>query len=435
IPDSTPADVDAAVGRAKSVFSSWESVAASARSVILVRAAGIVRARADTLAALLSAEQGKPIREARDEVQGAAHVFEYYASVCGSIPGDARRLPKYGYLNVVRKPMGICGAVIPWNMPVIIFAWKAGGALACGNCVLVKPSCTAPLTVDAIAKIFEEAGLPPHVLQVVHGRGSTAGDAVVRHPDIRHVSFTGSMETGRSIAQTAAPYLKKLVLELGGNDAFIVTETADLKSAVANAVRNRFYNCGQVCTSPKRILVHESLADTFVKMAAEKIAALKVGCGADGADVGPLNNPDQAEIVENAVSDIVGSAKGTLVCGGTRTAGNFYLPTLMKDVEPSAVSKELFGPVMPVIPFSAIEEAVKIANATPYGLGGSVWTADLKTARRVAEELDAGIVWVNKHLILPPELPFGGVGGSGYGRENGREFYQEYTYEKSILMG
>lgn len=435
IPDATADDIDAAVSRAHSCEKTWAGYAASRRAVILVRAAMLIRERLPQLSALLNAEQGKPLREARDELQGAAHVFEYYASVSGTVAGESRQIPPYGFLNVVRKPVGLCAAIVPWNMPAIIFAWKAGGALACGNCVLAKPSQTAPLTVAALADILEEAGLPAGVLQVVHGRGVQAGSLLVRHPDIAHVSFTGSQKTGIEVSQAAAPYLKKLTLELGGNDAFIVTDSADLKAAVTAAVRHRFYNCGQVCTSPKRILVHESCADAFVTMAAEKIGALKVGNGAEGADVGPLNNPVQTDLIEHAVDDIVGSGAGTLVAGGSRIQGNFYAPTLLKDVEPSAVRDELFGPVMPVIPFADTEEALRIANGTAYGLGASVWTRDLKSARDIAAELKAGVVWINKHLVLPPELPFGGVGMSGYGRENGTEFYQEYTYAKSILLG
>ncbi|MDO5845429.1 MAG: aldehyde dehydrogenase family protein [Methanocorpusculum sp.] len=435
--DASLADVDRAVTKAEEAFASWETAAASSRAVILVSAAAKIRANADTLAALLTREQGKPLREAKDEIQGAAHVFEYYASVCGSIPGDARFLPKYGYLNVVRKPIGVCGAVVPWNMPAIIFAWKAGAALACGNAVLVKPSVTASLTVAALAGALHEAGVPADILQVITGPGVSTGAAIVSHPRIRHISFTGSPAAGRAVSLAAAPHLKKLTLELGGNDAFIVTRSADLGKAAAAAVRHRFYNCGQVCTSAKRILVHEELADAFVRLAKERIEKLTVGDGAKGSSLGPLNSAEQRSLVEAAVNRILDHGKGDLVTGGERlkSPGYFYRPTLLSHVEPSAVSEEIFGPVMPVISFSTDEGALKIANSTPYGLGASVWTNDLAQAREYAGGLRAGVVWVNKHLILPPEMPFGGVAGSGFGRENGQEFIYEYTEPKSILFG
>ncbi len=429
-------DIDNAAARAESAAPAWENTAASVRAVLLVNAAANIRRRQDALAALLTREQGKPLAEAKNEIQGAAHVFEYYASVCGSIPGDARRLPKYGYLNVVRRPVGVCAAVIPWNMPAIIFAWKAGAALACGNTVLVKPSITASLTILGIAGAMYEAGISKDVLQIITGKGSETGQMLLEHPAVRHISFTGSVAAGRSVAETAARGLKRTTLELGGNDAFIVTKSADLKKAVAAAVRHRFYNCGQVCTSAKRVLVHESLADEFITLASEKIGKLTVGNGMVGSSMGPLNNAEQRDAVEAAVSRIL-DVGGELITGGERIAGKgyFYRPTLIKDVEPASVAEEIFGPVMPVMTFADDDEAISIANGTRYGLGASVWTENLATAHRFADELKAGVVWVNKHLILPPEMPFGGVGDSGFGRENGMDFIYEYTESKSVLFG
>ncbi|HJK41029.1 MAG TPA: aldehyde dehydrogenase family protein, partial [Methanocorpusculum sp.] len=272
---------------------------------------------------------------------------------------------------------------------------------------------------------------------VVTGSGTVAGDAIVRNTGIRHVSFTGSVATGRSVALAAAPTLKKLTLELGGNDAFIVTADADIDAAVAGAVRNRFYNCGQVCTSAKRILVDAVCADEFVRKAKDAIEKLVVGSGIEKVNMGPLNNPGQRDAVAAAVDRIVSADCGKIICGGKKKegAGNFYAPTLLVDVSPDAVSEEIFGPVMPVIPFTTLDEAVEIANGTPYGLGASVWTKNLKTAYTVADQIRSGVVWVNRHLILPPEIPFGGTGYSGYGRENGREFIYEYMEPKSILLG
>ncbi len=436
LPVATPLDVDRAAETARGAAEAWEHVSSAEKAVLLVKSAGLMRARVTALSALLTREQGKPLAESRDEILGAAHVFEYYASVCGCIRGDAKTLPKYGYLNVVRKPTGLCAAIIPWNMPAIIFAWKAGAALACGNTVLVKPSKTASLTVIAIVQAMHEAGIPAGVLQVVTGGGEETGRALISHPAVRHISFTGSASTGREVARSAADGLKKITLELGGNDAFVVTETADLKKAAAAAVRHRFYNCGQVCTSPKRMLVHESAADEFIRLVKERVEKMTVGDGALGCSMGPVNNPGQLAEVEAAVNGILDAGRGDLVCGGKRKGtGYFYEPTVISNVEPAAVSEEIFGPVMPVISYSDDDEALSIANGTAYGLGASVWTENLKTARMFASELTAGVVWVNKHLILPPEMPFGGVAGSGFGRENGMDFIYEYTEPKSVLFG
>ncbi len=437
IPVFSASDVSAAANRAAEAAKSWEHTAASVRAVKLVNAASLIRSRQDSLAALLTREQGKPLTEAKSEIMGAAHVFEYYASVCGSIRGDAQNLPNYGYLNVVRKPVGVCAAIIPWNMPAIIFAWKVGAALACGNPVLAKPSATAPLTVQALGNTLHEAGIPTDVLQIITGNGGETGRALVDEPLVRHVSFTGSTATGREVGASAGRNLKRVHLELGGNDAFIVTKSADVKRAAAAAVRHRFYNCGQVCTSAKRILVHESCEDTFVAHAKDLIEQIHVGNGLLGSKMGPLNNKDQLVFVSNAVDNIVSRDEGTLVTGGERIEGKgyFYRPTLLRDVTPEVVSEEIFGPVMSVIPFRTDDEAIQIANSTKYGLGSSVWTDRLAVAHKYADELKAGVVWVNKHLILPPEMPFGGVGDSGFGRENGMDFIYEYTEAKSILFG
>ncbi|HJK78930.1 MAG TPA: aldehyde dehydrogenase family protein [Methanocorpusculum sp.] len=437
VPAGNADDVAAAVAAAETARTKWAGVSQADKSRILIAAGALIREEANTLATLLTTEQGKPFREAKDEILGTAHIFEYYASMTGSIRGDAAVLPKYGYMNVVRKPLGVCGAIVPWNMPAIIFGWKAGAALACGNAVVVKPSETAPLTVLRLAELLTAAGVPGGALNVVTGSGAVAGNAVVRNADIRHVSFTGSVATGRAVSLAAAPTLKKLTLELGGNDAFIVAADADLDAAVAGAVRNRFYNCGQVCTSAKRILVDAGCVDEFVRKAKAAIEKLVVGSGLEKVNMGPLNNPGQRDAVASAVDRIVQEECGRLIFGGKKQEGpgNFYAPTLLSDVSPDAVSEEIFGPVMPVIPFATLDEAVGIANSTPYGLGASIWTKNITTACTAAEQIRSGVVWVNRHLILPPEIPFGGTGNSGYGRENGREFIYEYTEPKSILIG
>jgi acyl-CoA reductase-like NAD-dependent aldehyde dehydrogenase len=437
IPDAVSEDVSLAAEAARTALSGWGRISPADKAKIFVKAGSLIREQVSELAPLLTTEQGKPLREARDEILGTAHVFEYYASMAGSLQGDAADLPKYGYLNVVRKPLGVCGAVIPWNMPAMIFGWKTGAALICGNTVVAKPSVTAPLTILKLAAILETAGVPAGAVNVVTGSGSTAGDAVVRHPDIRHISFTGSVDSGKTVALAAAPYLKKLTLELGGNDAFIVCRDADILQAAKQAVRNRFYNCGQVCTSAKRILVDQGIADRFVSAALAEMKKLSVGNGLLGASMGPLNNPAQCAAVQVSVERLLSGDAGKLVAGGRKISGPgcFFEPTLLTDVAPDSIREEIFGPVMPVIPFENENEALRIANGTGYGLGASVWTQNLKNAYTFAGQLSSGVVWINRHLILPPEMPFGGVGISGFGRENGREFIYEYTEPRSILVG
>jgi betaine-aldehyde dehydrogenase/succinate-semialdehyde dehydrogenase/glutarate-semialdehyde dehydrogenase len=322
-------------------------------------------------------------------------------------------------------------------MPAIIFGWKVGAALSCGNAIVIKPSKTAPLTILRLAELLGAAGVLSGVMNVVTGDGAVVGDAIVQNPGIRHVSFTGSVSTGREVSLAAASILKKLTLELSGNDAFIVAADANVDTAVAGAIRNRFYNCGQVCTSAKRVLVDASCTDEFVRKARVAIEKLVVGNGLGKVDMGPLNNSKQRDVVASQVDWILSEECGKLVCGGKKQdgLGNFYAPTLLSNVLPDAVSEEIFGPVMSVMSFSTLDEAVEIANGTPYRLGASIWTNNMETAYTVAEQIKSSVVWVNRHLILPPEIPFGGNGGSGYGLENGREFVFEYTEPKSILIG
>jgi betaine-aldehyde dehydrogenase/succinate-semialdehyde dehydrogenase/glutarate-semialdehyde dehydrogenase len=438
--DSVPAgnadDVAVAVAIAENSQTKWAKVNQADKSRILIAAGALIRNEVETLARLLTTEQGKPFHEAKNEILGTAHIFEYYASMTGSIRGDAAVLPKYGYMNTIKKPLGVCGAIVPWNMPAIIFGWKVGAALACGNAIVIKPSETAPLTILRLAELLVAAGVIGGVMNVVTGDGAVVGDAIVRNPGIRRVSFTGSVATGRRVSLAAAPILKKLTLELSGNDAFIVAADADVDTAVAGAIQSRFYNCGQVCTSAKRILVDASLTGEFVKKARAAIEKFVIGNGLEKVNMGPLNNPKQLDMVASAVDRILSEDCGNLVCGGKKQdgLGNFYEPTLLSNVSPDAVSEEIFGPVMSVISFSTLDEAVEIANGTSYGLGTSIWTKNMKIAYTVAEQIRSSVVWVNKHLILPPEIPFGGTGDFGYGLENGREFVYEYTEPKSILI-
>jgi acyl-CoA reductase-like NAD-dependent aldehyde dehydrogenase len=432
------------VDAAGAAFGDWKKKGMRDRGMILFHAAGKVRDQHKDLARLLTMEQGKPLREAIDEVKGYANILEYYAGISAQPAGEAVRLGAAGDALVVREPLGVCGAIIPWNMPVIIMGWKIGPALLAGNTMVLKPASTTPLTNLRLAGILDEAGLPPGVLNVVTGRGGEVGEALVRHPEVKKISFTGNGATGRRIRELASAQVKDLTLELGGSDPMIVMDDADIDKAVEGALRGRFYNAGQVCTAVKRLYVHEKVAGEFVQKLKARISALNVGNGlGPKTDMGPLNSAEQRDHIIQMVDWTREQNSGTIVTGGTvlrgkaYESGYFYHPTLVTDVAPDSclITEELFGPVMPVMTVPHLEGAIAMANASRYGLGASVWTKNLHTARRVFDEVQAGIIWVNRHLTIPPEVPFGGMRESGIGRENGYHAIDQYSRTKTLFLG
>ncbi len=443
VPAGTGEDIDQAVAAATAAGDAWGKMDPRQRGKVLGEAARLIRGQQDDLARSLTEEQGKPLHEARNEVQGCANVLEYYHSVSGSLRGESMPLASYGFALVRKEPVGVCGAIVPWNMPVLIAAWKVGPALCAGNTVVLKPASSTPLTTLRIAALMESAGLPPGVLNIVTGSGPEAGAALASHPDLGHLSFTGDAATGAEVAARAGRHATPLTLELGGSDAMIVCADADLQAAAAGAVRNRFYNCGQTCTAVKRLIVDEAVYVPFMELLKANIAAIVTGPGtAEGVTMGPLNSPEGRERIASAVRTTEERGEGAVVMGGGVPRGAecadgwFFEPTLMTDVVPGAPvwSGEVFGPVLPVMQAASFDEAVAIANASEYGLGASVWTKSLDNALQAAESLEAGVVWVNQHLRLPPDVPFGGVKGSGVGRENGYGAMDRYTRTKTILI-
>jgi len=437
-------DVDAAVVAAERALEGWAGMPPRERGKILFHAAGAIRDARGDLARTLTREQGKPLREAVDEVRGCANVLEFYASVSGCLSGDFIRLGAAGDGIVVREPLGVCGAIIPWNMPVILMGWKTGPALLAGNTLVLKPSSTTPLTTLAIAALLEKAGLPPGVLNIVTGTGDAAGRAIVAHPGIRKVSFTGNTATGLAVREAAAPSMKEVTLELGGSDPMIVWKDAPLPAAVEGAIRGRFYNAGQVCNAVKRVYVHEEIAARFTEELLARVRSLRVGDGlSPTTDMGPLQNPAQLDRVAAQVDRLRDRAEGRLLAGGSRLRGPehdrgfFYAPTLVTGLEPGAgiLNEEVFGPVLPIMEVPDLDTAIREANRSRYGLGASVWTRDLGVARAVFDRVQAGVIWVNKHLTVPPEIPFGGVKESGLGRENGVQAISEWTRAKSLFLG
>ncbi|HDR72976.1 MAG TPA: aldehyde dehydrogenase [Methanoculleus sp.] len=443
VPAGDRRDVDAAVTAAESAFPGWERRSYGERGMVLGRCARLLRERIPALAPVLTREQGKPLAEATGELMGLAHVLEHYHSIAGSVSGEYRNLRLYGSAMVTHTPLGVVGAIIPWNMPALLMGWKVGPALVAGNTMVLKPATSTPLTTLALAGLFEEAGLPPGVLNVVTGSGHAAGEPLVLHPTVKKVSFTGQVETGRRIAELAARDFTRTTLELGGCDPMIVCDDADIGTAVAGAVRGRFFNCGQVCTAVKRLYVFESIAEHFETQLAARVAGLRVGNGMDhGVDMGPLNNAEQHRAITALVDGVQERGEGTVVVGGAVlegeefARGNFYAPTLVTEVaaESPLLREEVFGPVLPVVRVENLDDAIAQANASRYGLGASIWTHDIRRITTACEQLQAGIVWVNQHLRIPPEVPFGGTKESGIGRENGYGSIDDYSNIKSILI-
>ncbi len=436
-------DLRAAVEAAMAAAPEWGNTLARDRGKVLTRAAALIRERWSELAKQLTREQGKPLREAVDEVRGAANVFEYYAGLASSF-ADTRIQLAGGLEGEVRsEPIGVTGAIIPWNMPALLFAWKAAPALLCGNAQIVKPASSAPLTPLALAACVLEAGLPPGALNVVTGPGETVGEALATDPAVRKISFTGSSATGKRVMTLAADRVARVTLELGGSDPMIVCADADLDSAVAGAVSGRYYNCGQVCTAVKRLFIQDTIAEEFVRRLTASVGRLRVGNGLDaGTTMGPLNTMAARDRIGNLIDRVRERDEGTVAAGGTvpgapgLETGAYFAPTVVMDAAPESalMTEEVFGPVLPVVRFATLDEAIRLANDSRFGRGASVWTRAPKTIRDAPRRLQAGIVWVNLHLKIPPEVPFGGVKESGLGRENGVQALEAWSEEKTVLV-
>ena len=443
VPAGGGAEVDQAVRSAYEAFPAWRDTPASKRGEIVGEAAQAVLAATEDLAPLLTAEQGKPLREARLEIRRFVHTLEHYVGLAKNIRGGyVPDLDVDAYGMIVRRPLGVIGAIVPWNFPTTLLGNKLGPALITGNTVVAKPADTTPLTTLWVAEIMHEAGLPAGVFNVVTGTGPEAGQALAEHPLVRKIAFTGSTPTGKKLMAIAAGDLKHTTLELGGSDPMIVCDDANLDRAASAASVGRFFNCGQACLAVKRVFVFESVADEFIEKLAGKVKKLKVGPGtAEGVMLGPLHSPQQRDLLEEQVGDAVDS--GAEVLHGAKrlvdnglSKGNFYEPTLL--VEPARDSKvateEVFGPALPVWRVGDMEEALAQANSSIFGLGSSVWTADLNRASDAAERLEAGYTWINSPQIVYDELPFGGWKQSGHGKEHGIEALDYYTETKAVVV-
>ncbi|HEX8453291.1 MAG TPA: betaine-aldehyde dehydrogenase [Longimicrobium sp.] len=444
VASAAEADVDRAVRAAREAFENgpWPGMDARARGRILYAIADGLEARADELARMEAMDNGKPLREARMiDVKESIDCFRYYAGWADKIEGDVIPVPG-PYLNYTRRePMGVCGAIIPWNYPLQMAAWKVAPAIACGNTMVLKPAEQTPLTALELARVASEAGLPAGVLNVLTGFGESAGAALVRHPDVDKIAFTGSTEVGKIIQREAAGSLKRVSLELGGKSPNIVLADADLDAAVKGAAMAIFYNAGQACTAGSRLLVEESIRDEFVEKLLKRAGGMKAGDPLDPKTrLGPLVSQEQMDRVLGYVE--MGKAEGAeLLTGGERVEvngmrGYFLNPTIFDRVTPemTIAREEIFGPVLGITTFKDMDEAIHIANSSIYGLAAAVWTRDIGKAHRAAHRLRAGTVWINTYHNLDTASPFGGYKQSGYGRELGKHALDLYTQVKSVWV-
>jgi acyl-CoA reductase-like NAD-dependent aldehyde dehydrogenase len=444
IASADAADIDAAVAAARTAFEDpkWRAMDAADRGTLLWRLADAIEAHSDELVRLEVTDNGKPLREAQIDLRTVVDSFRYYAGWTTKLEGET--IPVRGnVLNyTLREPVGVVGAITPWNFPLVMATWKIAPALACGNTVVLKPAEQTPLTALELAAIAQEVGFPAGVLNVVPGLGERAGAALVKHPGVDKIAFTGSTAVGKQIMREAAESLKKVSLELGGKSPNIVFDDADVDAAVRGSFAAIYYNTGQCCTAGSRLLVHERVHDQVVDKLAERARKLVPGDPLDPKTrLGPLVSQEQLDRVLDYVRQ--GTAEGAqLVTGGKRLPyngderGYWMEPTIFDRVSPEHViaREEIFGPVLATVTFADEEEAIAIANQTIYGLAAGVWTNNLKRAHRVARRLEAGTVWVNTYHPLDAASPFGGYKQSGYGRELGAYALDLYTQIKSVWV-
>ncbi len=443
VPEAGEEDIDAAVRAARAALSGpWSRMTAADRGALLWRLADAIEGRAGELARLETLDNGKPIRESMIDLREVVDCFRYYAGWATKLEGET--IPVRGHIlnYTLREPVGVVAAIIPWNFPLSMAAWKVAPALACGNAVVLKPAEQTPLTALELAAIAHEVGIPAGVLNVVPGMGETAGAALVRHPGVDKIAFTGSTAVGKIIMREAAETLKKVSLELGGKSPNIVFPDADLDAAARGAFAAIFYNAGQCCTAGSRLLVHENVHDALLEKLVERASRMQPGDPLDPKTrVGPLISQEQLDRVLGYIER--GTREGAeLLTGGGRALyngeekGYWVQPTIFDRVAPehTIAQEEIFGPVLATLTFRDDEEAVELANRTIYGLAAGVWTRDLKRAHRMARALDAGTVWLNTYHPLDPASPFGGYKQSGFGRELGRHALDLYTQVKSVWV-
>lgn len=444
IPNSTERDVELAVEAAERAFPVWSKMSVEDRSAILVKLSEGIERRMDEFIAAESKDNGKPLSLARHvDIPRAVSNFHFFATAILHFASESHQMEGVGVNYTLRKPLGIVGCISPWNLPLYLFSWKIAPALAAGNCVVAKPSEITPYTAYLLGKVANEAGMPAGVLNILHGEGGSAGDAIVKHPKIKAISFTGGTITGEYIARTAAPMFKKLSLELGGKNPNIIFADCDFDEMISTTLRSSFANQGQICLCGSRIFIERPLYDKFKEVFVQKVKNTLVTYPEHPeAKLGAVVSKPHMEKILSYV-ELAKEEGGTVLCGGKRkileapyNEGYYIEPTVIEGLayDCRTNQEEIFGPVVTITPFDTEEEVLMMANSTQYGLSSTLWTSNLKRAHRMANQIHAGIVWINAWLVRDLRTPFGGVKASGVGREGGWEAIRFFTEPTNVFI-
>ncbi|MEQ8627699.1 aldehyde dehydrogenase [Ekhidna sp.] len=439
IPNSTQEDLDKAVVAAKDAFPIWSTMSVDKRSKIMHKLADLIEKNLDDYALMESRDNGKPLWLAKAvDIPRASTNFRFYASAIVNFSSEAQVSEGFMVNYTRRAPIGIVGCISPWNLPLYLFSWKIAPALAMGNCVIAKPSELTPMTAFLLGKLANEAGMPPGVLNILHGEGKGIGQAIVEHESTKAISFTGGTTTGKVVGATAAQQFKKVSLELGGKNPNIVFADCDLDEAVKTSVKSSFTNQGEICLCGSRILIEESIYDEFKKRFLEECKKIIVGDPMDAKSImGALVSSDHLNKVDSYVK-LAQEEGGTILHGGKRIdkEGFYYEPTVIEALDANCRTnqEEIFGPVVTLNPFKTEEDAINIANSTRYGLSCTIWTTDLKRAHRVSHAVQSGIIWVNCWLVRDLRTPFGGMKDSGIGREGGNDALRFFSEPQNVCI-
>ncbi|MFA9211047.1 MAG: aldehyde dehydrogenase [Moraxellaceae bacterium] len=444
IPDSTEEDIALAVASAEKAFPIWSTMSGEERGAILMRISLGIEKRMDEFVAAESRDNGKPLSlAAHVDIPRAVSNFHFFATACEHVSSESHLMEGVGVNFTTRKPIGIVGCISPWNLPLYLFSWKIAPALAAGNCVIAKPSEITPYTAYLLGEVIKESGMPDGVLNIVHGTGGKTGDAIVKHPKIKAISFTGGTKTGEYIARTAGPMFKKLSLELGGKNPNIIFADCDFDEMIKTTIRSSFANQGQICLCGSRIFIERPIYEKFKTAFVERVKQLTVSYPTDkNAKMGALVSLPHLEKVISYVR-LAEEEGGSVLTGGERVFlpepynnGYYLAPTVIEGLayDCRTNQEEIFGPVVTLTPFDTEEEVLMMANSTQFGLSATIWTNDLKKAHRVADNVQAGVVWLNSWLVRDLRTPFGGVKASGVGREGGWEAMRFFTEAKNIFI-